>query len=138
MFGRTVLSFEQLSKGRLWVYDLVLAAIFMIPVCILALIVFLLGETALSTGLLRNTTLFVGLAFLCLGWLGEITAITLPIGYFLVIGTIGTGVGGTPHIWAFPRSPVDLYDLATSLIILVVGLGLFCLRRRSWALQGGW
>ena len=137
MFSRTALSFEQLSKRRLWAYDLALATMLLAPVCILALSVFLFSETAFSGGLLRNTALFVGLAFLCLGWLGEIAALTLPIGYFLIIGTIGTGADGTPHIWAFPRGPVGLYDLAISLIILAVGVGLFCLRRRSWALQGG-
>lgn len=136
MFGRTVLNFEKLFERRLWAYDLLLAVILLAPACIVALIVLWSDDAAFSAGLFRNAALFVGLAFLCLGWFGETVTLTLPVGYFLLIGTIGTGPDGTPHLWAFPRAPADQYSLALAVIILVLGFVFFCRKGRDLSRLG--
>lgn len=131
MFNQSVLSFEQLSERRLWRYDLLLIAALIAPICLISLTVLLRGEPELAAALLRNTVVFAGLALFCLGWLGEVAALAVPISYFLIIGMLGVRPDGSSHLWAFPRGPVGLYDLIAAIVILAVGLTVFWLRQRQ-------
>lgn len=121
-FGGATLGLEYSARRALWVHDLTLLGVVMVPAAAVTLVSAAAGDLDFAGVALRDAAAFTGLALLALAAAGETAAAVAPIGYFLLMATLGGRPDGTAQWWAAWRGPVDPVTVAAAAVLLTVGV----------------
>ncbi len=86
--------------------------------------------------MIRKAAIFAGLAFRCHGSAGRAAGLTVPIAYFVVIGTAGGRRDGSHPLRAFPVAGTDTRTIIAGLALPTFGFVTFSSRKHQPARQG--
>jgi hypothetical protein len=133
-FGGRPLLLEHAAKRSLMLPDLLLAGNLLLPPLLVVVTAALVGDQEFALAFLRNLTLNVGLALSLIAFRGQAIAAAVPLGYFVIAGTLGGQVDGAHQWWAIIRWPGGAMTAMLGVAWLFACLLWFHhrARRRAW------